>query len=146
MEVEIAHLRDLNLKGLRMRWRSMLGRSPPDHLPRHLLVAILLYRLQADRSGDLDPQTRQLLEQTPAKEPSAAMVARLLAYDRRQSEIVPGTVLVREWNRRHERVMVLAKGFAWNGQIFDSLSAVAYAITGTRWNGPRFFGLRDRKR
>lgn len=143
--VEIAHLRDLDLKGLRMRWRSIFGRAAPDHLPRHLLVATLTYRLQADRWGDLDNRTRQLLERTPAKEPPAAMIARLVAFDRRQSEVVPGTVLVREWNQHYERVMVLDRGFAWNGQTFDSLSAVAFAITGTRWNGPRFFGLRDSK-
>ena len=73
------------------------------------------------------------------------MIARLVAFDRKQSEVVPGTVLIREWNQHHERVMVLNQGFAWNGQTFYSLSAVAFAITGTRWNGPRFFGLRDSK-
>lgn len=55
----------------------------------------------------------------------------------------PGTLLVREWNGELQRVMVLQEGFAWNGQTFDSLSKVAFAITGTKWNGPRFFGLRE---
>jgi len=58
----------------------------------------------------------------------------------------PGTVLVREWEGTSRRVMVLADGFAWNGGTYPSLSKVARAITGTRWNGPRFFGLRDRAR
>ena len=58
---------------------------------------------------------------------------------------LPGTVLVREWDRQAQRVMVMADGFAWNGQIYDSLSKVAFAITGTKWNGPRFFGLRDKE-
>ena len=57
----------------------------------------------------------------------------------------PGTVLVREWDRQAQRVMVMADGFAWNGQTYDSLSKVAFAITGTKWNGPRFFGLRDKE-
>jgi hypothetical protein len=52
---------------------------------------------------------------------------------------------MREWNGRAQRVMVIADGFAWNGTTFGSLSEVAFAITGTRWNGPRFFGLRDKK-
>ena len=51
----------------------------------------------------------------------------------------------REWDRRSQRVMVMADGFAWNGQTYDSLSKVAFAITGTKWNGPRFFGLRDKE-
>jgi DUF2924 family protein len=59
--------------------------------------------------------------------------------------LTPGTVLTREWDRRSQRVMVMADGFAWNGQTYDSLSKVAYAITGTKWNGPRFFGLRDKE-
>ena len=60
------------------------------------------------------------------------------------SEWLRGCGLVREWDRQSQRVMVMADGFAWNGQTYDSLSKVAFAITSTRWNGPRFFGLRDR--
>ena len=52
---------------------------------------------------------------------------------------------MREWNARPYRVMVVDEGFAWNGKIYDSLSKVAFAITGTRWNGPRFFGLRNKE-
>ncbi len=62
-----------------------------------------------------------------------------------RTELTPGTVLVREWDRRSQRVMVMPDGFAWNGQTYDSLSKVAFAITGTKWNGPRFFGLRDKE-
>jgi len=57
--------------------------------------------------------------------------------------IRPGTLLVREWEGVSQRVMVMAEGFAWNGSTYPSLSKVARAITGTRWNGPRFFGLRS---
>jgi hypothetical protein len=53
--------------------------------------------------------------------------------------------LMREWNGRPERVRVIDEGFAWKGKTFDSLSSVAFAITGTKWNGPRFFGLRDKQ-
>jgi hypothetical protein len=59
------------------------------------------------------------------------------------AELRPGTVLGREWNGWMHRVAVLADGFVWNGQTYASLSKVAFAITGTRWNGPKFFGLRD---
>jgi hypothetical protein len=59
------------------------------------------------------------------------------------ADVRPGTILAREWNGRMHRVAVLADGFAWNGKTYPSLSKIAQAITGTRWNGPRFFGLRD---
>ena len=123
----------------------MLQRPAPDHLPRHLLFAIIAYRIQADRFGDLDHETRQLLDRTGAKESGTAMSARLVTFDQKRTQLTPGTVLVREWDRRSQRVMVMSDGFAWNGQTYDSLSKVAFAITGTRWNGPRFFGLRDKE-
>ena len=144
IEDEIVHLRGLDLKGLRARWRSVLQRPAPGHLPRHLLFAIIAYRIQADRFGDLDHETRQLLDRSGAKESGAAMSARLGSFDQKRTELTPGTVLVREWDRRSQRVMVMSDGFAWNGQTYDSLSKVALAITGTNWNGPRFFGLRDK--
>ena len=144
VEDEIVHLRGLDLKGLRARWRSVLQRPAPDHLPRHLLFAIIAYWIQADRFGDLDHETRQLLDRTSAPESGTAMSARLISFDQRRTELTPGTVLVREWDRRSQRVMVMANGFAWNGQTYDSLSKVAFAITGTNWNGPRFFGLREK--
>ena len=73
------------------------------------------------------------------------MSARLAKFDQMRTRLTPGTVLIREWDRRSQRVMVMADGFAWNGQTYDSLSKVAFAITGTRWNGRRFFGLRDKE-
>jgi hypothetical protein len=141
---EIVHLRGLDLKGLRSRWQSVFQRPPPDHLPRHLLFAIIAYRIQADRLGDLDHETRQVLDRTDAKDTGPKMAARLVSFDQKRTELTPGTVLVREWDRRPQLVMVLADGFAWNGETYDSLSKVAFAITGTKWNGPRFFGLRDK--
>jgi len=62
----------------------------------------------------------------------------------RQRELFPGTILVREWNGQAHRVTVVEQGFAWQGATYDSLSKIAQAITGTKWNGPRFFGLRDK--
>ena len=73
------------------------------------------------------------------------MTDQLKSLDQKRTDLMPGTVLVREFDRQSHRVMVLANGFAWNGQTYDSLTKVALAITGTRWNGPRFFGLRDKQ-
>ena len=145
VEDEIAHLRGLGLAGLRARWRSVFQRPPPLHLPQHLLFAVLAFRIQADRFGDLDHGTRKLLDRTDSHESGSAMSDRLMSLDQSRTGLTPGTVLVREWDRRSHRVMVLADGFAWNGQTYDSLSKVAFAITGTKWSGPRFFGLRDKQ-
>ena len=145
VEDEIAHLRGLDLGGLRSRWHSVFQRQAPAHLTRHLLFSIIAYQIQADRSGDLDHETKQVLDRTVAKETGPATSARLARFDKKRTELNPGTILVREWGRQSQRVMVMADGFAWNGQTYDSLSKVAFAITGTKWNGPRFFGLRDKE-
>ena len=142
LSIEIARLRDLDIKELRSRWHILLGRPPPSHLPRHLLFRMVAYRLQADRYGDLDDENKRLLDHS--KTPEEA-VRRALVSTRRRIEVRPGTVFSREWSGQIHQVTVLADGFAWNGKIYPSLSKVAFAITGSRWNGPRFFGLRDKQ-
>ena len=141
LDIEIARLRGLDVEELRARWHTVFRRRAPPHLPRHLLLRILAYRLQADHLGDLDAETRRLLDRSG----SPAGIKKLVAdLKRRQIDLRPGTMLAREWNDQLHRVMVLADGFSWNDKIYSSLSEVAFAITGTRWSGPRFFGLRDR--
>jgi hypothetical protein len=95
IEDEIAHLRGLDLTGLRARWQSVFQRPPPDHLPRHLLFAIVAYRVQADRFGDLDHETRQVLDRADSKGSGATMSARLMIFDQKRTELAPGTVLAR---------------------------------------------------
>jgi hypothetical protein len=131
----------LDIAELRSRWHNVFGRRPPAHLPRHLLFRILAYRLQADRLGDLDNTSRRLLDSSGSPERAGQNAANL---EQHIVNVRPGTSLGREWNGRIHRVAVLADGFAWNGDTYSSLSKVAFAITGTRWNGPRFFGLRDK--
>jgi hypothetical protein len=80
IEDEIAHLRGLDLGGLRSRWHSVFGRPAPAHLTRHLLFAVIAYRIQAERFGDLDHATRQVLDRTIAKEAEPAMSSRLDAH------------------------------------------------------------------
>ena len=146
IEDEITVLRNLDLKGLRVRWRNEFGRPAPEHLTRYLLFRIIAYRLQADRLGDLDAETLKVLKEAAGQKGPASAVSKTLGrLDQRRFAPPPGTVLVREWDRKSHRVMVMPDGFAWNGETFDSLSEIAFAITGTKWNGPRFFGLRDRR-
>jgi hypothetical protein len=141
LDVEIARLRDLDIAQLRSRWHTVFGRRPPPHLPRHLLFRTLAYRLQADRFGDLDDASRHLLDHPDSPEKAGQNAAHLI---RHIADVRPGTSLSREWNGRLERVAVRTEGFTWNGKTYPSLSQVALAITGTRWNGPRFFGLRGK--
>ncbi len=137
LEDEIARLRGLDLAGLQARWRTVFGRRAPAHLPKHLLLRIIAYRLQADLHGDLDPQSVRYLDRL------AKSGAEKSAPLPQASPVRPGTVLVREWDGVVHQVMALDDGFAWNGTTYRSLSQVARAMTGTRWSGPRFFGLRE---
>jgi len=143
LDNEIARLRGLDVGQLRARWHTVFRRRVPPHPPRHLLFRILAYRLQVDRLGDLDAGTRRLLDRIGSG--SLDETDRLVAdLHRSRTELKPGTLLTREWDGHLQRVMVLADGFSWNGKTDPSLSKVALAITGSRWNGPRFFGLRDK--
>ena len=141
LDIEIARLRDLDVRYLRVRWHNAFGRRPPHHLPRHLMFRVLAYRLQADRLGDLDAVSQRLLDRAGPVEDAGK---RAMDVNRLTTDLRPGTTLAREWNGRMQMVAVLADGFAWDGKAYPSLSKVAFAITGTRWNGPRFFGLRDK--
>jgi hypothetical protein len=141
INVEIAHLRDLDVAALRARWKVVFGRKAPPHLPRHLLFRMVAYRLQVDILGDLDAEVRRHLDQWEIPGKAGQRAADV---GKRVSTLRPGTVLGREWRGRMQRVAVLVDGFAWNGKTFPSLSKVAFSITGTRWNGPKFFGLRDK--
>jgi hypothetical protein len=141
LDVEIARLRDLDIGDLQSRWQTVFRRCSSPHLPRHLLFRVLAYRLQADRLGDLDSESQHLLDGSGSPEDAGK---RAIDLKRLTTAVRPGTMLTREWNGRMHRVAVLAEGFAWNGTTYPSLSTIALAITGTRWNGPRFFGLRNK--
>jgi hypothetical protein len=147
----IAELKSLNLEGLRQRWRKLHRTAAPQHLPRWLLFRILAYKIQADVLGDLDRETVRYLDQV-----ADARERRQAAGEIRSGKkpppvppvpprrgLKPGTVLVREYNKILHHVMVVQDGFSWNGSTYRSLSEAAFAITGTNWNGPRFFGLRS---
>jgi hypothetical protein len=144
LEDEIARLRGLDIKALRARWRTVFGGNAPPHLPRHLLFAIIAYRLQAEVFGDLDAETLKLLKKIDLAPSRTEAVPLTEALEQRRRILSPGTILMRDWNGQTHRVMVVGQGFAWEGTTYDSLSKIAQAITGSKWNGPRFFGLRDK--
>src|ERR1700675_4593512 len=117
--------------------------GPARSSARPSMMLTILVSSSARWLSSINSSIILFLDQTVAKEEGPAMSARLASFDQKRTELSPGTVLVRECDRQSQRVMVMADGFAWNGQTYDSLSKVAFAITGTKWNGPRFFGLRD---
>jgi hypothetical protein len=102
---------------------------------RVLLFRMVAYRLQADRFGDLDPQSKRALDGAAAPEKVGQNATPLAG---RLTKLKAGTTLGRELNGRMHRVSVLADGFAYDGKTYSSSSKIAFAITGTRWNGPRF--------
>ena len=107
-EVEIAQLRGLDLKALQARWHSLRGRPAPRHLPRHLLLRLLAYQLQAALHGDLDPATRRYLDQVARANASGSSEAVQLPAPSARA-IRPGTVLVREWAGGTCHVMALER-------------------------------------
>jgi hypothetical protein len=143
LKQEIEALDGLDLELLRRRWRSLTGRSAPARLSRGLLLRMLAHQLQIARVGDLDRATRATLGE--ANHEPSRLAAKATDGNARVAASValrPGTVLEREFGGVLHRVAVTKYGCSWNGGNFHSLSEAARAITGTRWNGPRFFGLR----
>jgi hypothetical protein len=129
IEAEIARLRSLALDGLRRHWRAVFGRTPPAALSKDLLGRMIAWRLQEQAFGGLDRESLSFLEG----------LARHGGSPRRQ--LKPGTVLVRDYQGQRHTVTVTPDGFDWQGTTYASLSAIARAITGTAWSGPRFFAL-----
>lgn len=139
---EVAALVALDLHGLRVRWRKLFRTDVPPHLSKALLLRIIAYRIQAKALGDLDRDTIRLLDgicrQRSADGNGRAHVPAVQA----PRSVMPGTVFVREYDGVVHRVTVAESGYSWDGRSYRSLSEIARGITGTRWNGPRFFGLR----
>ena len=143
----------LSLDQLRVRWRKLFRRPAPAHLPRYLLFRVIACRIQANALGDLDKEAVRFLDAVAADwqkrraagETNSKRPPPVPPVPARRS-LKPGTILAREYAGELQRVVVLEDGFAWNGKPYRSLSEVARAITGTNWNGPRFFGLRDKTR
>ena len=141
----VANLSGLNVDQLRLQWRNYLGGIAPAHVPGWLLMRVLAYRIQAAASGDLDRAILRRLREhrDEAFELGGARPFATRGPTTREGVgLKSGALLVREWNGGLERVMILDDGYAWNGCVYRSLSRVAKAITGTSWNGHRFFGLK----
>jgi hypothetical protein len=123
----VAALPGMSLAELRAEWQRRYG-PPPRHRSTEMLRRVLAWRIQADVHGGLDAPTRRILEKEPAEVKLAP---------------TPGMRLARDWAGRRHEVVMIETGVVYDGRTFGSLSEVARHITGRRWNGPRFFGLRQ---
>jgi hypothetical protein len=132
LEAELARIGGLGLDELRVLWLTMDGRNAPAALSRDMLARMVAYKLQEQRFGKLAISARKLLDR----------LARSGSEPVRHLKV--GTVMVREHRGTLHEVMVVPGGFHWQGKIHASLSTIARSITGTAWNGPRFFGLRGK--
>ena len=135
---EIERVGVLDASALRALWPAWFGKPPPARMRRDMLALALAYRIQCATLGGLTKRAVQTLDAVAAREFSEAAV-RTTGQPRR---LRPGTKLVREWHGVVHDVAVVEDGFVWDGTRYRSLSAVARAITGTRWNGLVFFGLK----
>src|SRR6202040_3812091 len=133
----LVRLSELTIFELRGEWRRLHRMPPPMRLSRDLLVRGITYKLQERAYGGLSTATARKLEQAGADSLSRGSVTPAPPISLR-----PGTRLVREWHGVTHMVLIHADGIEWRGQRYSSLSVVARKITGARWSGPRFFGLR----
>jgi hypothetical protein len=137
VEAELDRLPRMPIVDLRNRYRELFRTEPPNAFGPDLLRRSIAHRIQERAYGGLSRDHQRLLDQLVRA--ARAKPNGRLELPRR---IKPGSELVRTWKRKTYRVVVLEKGFAWEGRTFSSLSEIATEITGTNWNGPRFFGLR----
>ncbi len=135
LEATIRELADRPRPDLTERWRQLYRAAPPKGISRPLLMRAVAYGMQVKHYGGLKPAVRRQLRKV-AGGGSARAETNVKA-----ARIAPGMRLIREWNGSSHVVVAVDGGFVWNGARYGSLSAVARAITGARWSGPRFFAL-----
>ena len=139
IERQISDLQDLSTGQLKDAWTQRLGTKPPDVRSREVLLRLLAWQLQSESFGGLDAPTELKLREI------AKALERHGSYEPKiRRELSPGVVLTREWRGVTHKVTVTMNGFQHLGKAYRSLSDIARTITGTRWSGPRFFGLEQK--
>jgi hypothetical protein len=139
IERQLLGIQDLTTDQLNDVWRERLGTEPPAIRSREVLLRFLAWRVQSEAFGGLDAPTELKLREI------AKALERDGSYEPKiRRELSPGVVLTREWKGVAHKVTVTASGFQHQGRGYRSLSDIARTITGTRWSGPRFFGLEQK--
>jgi hypothetical protein len=142
--IEIDGLHQLSRAELRVLWKREFAGKAPRAIGRDILALGIAYARQERSYGGLGRPVAKELDR---------LLARVLHHEAADAPKAPtsplprtGTILVREWRGTTHQVTIVGDGFLWNGQTHQSLSSIARAITGTNWNGPRFFGMREPKK
>jgi hypothetical protein len=135
----VAALKAASTADLKKQWRELFDTEPPPY-NRRFLESRLAYRIQELAYGGLKPETLARLEALGEQYDGSNITRRRIRAD---SKPVVGTKLIREWQGVEHTVAVLKDGYEWQGRPYQSLSSVARAITGTRWNGWVFFGIKN---
>jgi hypothetical protein len=135
---DVASLPARDAATLRQRWKALFGADPSPRVGRSLMASAISYRIQERALGGLKPATQCLLDRI-VKGRSELALERI---PKRRANA--GTVLIREWRGVSHRVTVLDNDVVYRKRRYKSLSEVARAITGARWSGPLFFGLKRR--
>ncbi|WP_244420953.1 DUF2924 domain-containing protein [Hyphomicrobium sp. MC1] len=134
---EIAALKDLDYAELHTMWSRLFRYRAPKKFARDNLELGIAWKLQAQVSGGLNSATRRRLDEL-----AHTLTTKSDLTQKRTTVLKPGVRLLREWAGESHEVLVTEKGFVWRGKTWKSLSVIAREITGARWSGPRFFGLR----
>lgn len=128
--MQLEHLNTLTRAALKDQWTTLVGSPPPRKLSQLFMRKVIAFELQARAYGDLSGASqKRLIRLQRDKKPTL------------QRQMQPGARFIREWNGISHIVDVTKDGYLWQGRVYRSLSAIARTITGTRWSGPRFFGL-----
>lgn len=135
LPAEIVRFEGLAIEGLRNEWRRLYQTSPPKRLSRDILLRGITYRLQELAHGGLSKGMLRRLNSSTSEDLSSRRRRQPVSFK-------AGTRLIREWHGQTHTVVILDDGVEWRGQRYASLSVVAREITGARWSGPRFFGLK----
>lgn len=135
---ELAGLHDLDRRALLEKWRSLYGMEPPVGSQNKFLLRATAYRIQEQASGGLKPTTRRFLEKAAQEKSFQQQISPTISLN-------PGTRLLREWHGVTYEAIIIEGGVQCKGKHFHSLSEVARSITGVRWSGPLFFGLKKQE-
>ena len=138
---QLAALQTMTLDQLRDKWLDLYGAKAPKY-KKGFLIKRLAYRIQELYYGGLSEQVKAHLQKVAANDPVAVFNRRIPEVRKTKEIVLPGTRMIRIWNNRRYEVIAQTDGFVFEGRVFKSLSAVAREITGTRWNGKLFFGLK----
>lgn len=138
LEAEIGKLTGFPSAELKQRWEDFYGAPPPKRVGRDMMIRAIAYKMQEQALGGLRPALRRRLKQLATELHANGEITTTS-----RPRIKPGTRLIREWQGEVHEVSVTENGFLWRGERYKSLSPIARLITGTRWSGPAFFGLKQ---